>query len=67
MPRCAWCGEFSEKVEKIDNGRTVLVLCPLCAAEKEFRESPDLRLEDFQPVGFFEKLRRRFRDLFRGR
>lgn len=68
MPRCSWCNEFTDQVERIDNGRTILVLCRLCAAEKELRESGKL---DFDPqeitrVGVWQRLSRSVRRLFGG-
>ena len=33
MPVCQWCGELTSKVAQIQNGATVLRLCPSCAGE----------------------------------
>lgn len=59
LARCQWCGRTARDVQRLDNGRTPLLLCELCAAQKEVLEQPSLRLEDLQrPPGLWDRLRR---------
>ncbi|MBI3926726.1 MAG: hypothetical protein HY319_14390 [Armatimonadetes bacterium] len=62
MPRCSWCGEFTRDAERLEDGRAVITLCPLCAAEKRLRENPELSLEELtRPPSVWERIRRFFK------
>lgn len=58
MPRCQWCNRFSERIHKLDNGRTILLLCDLCFAQKGLLEHGELRPEDLARPSLWARLKR---------
>jgi micrococcal nuclease len=37
LPDCQWCGRFEKKLHEIPNGRAIVRLCDMCAAELSVR------------------------------
>ncbi|MGE0488575.1 MAG: hypothetical protein AB7S38_05120 [Vulcanimicrobiota bacterium] len=64
MPRCSSCGAFTDDPVEEDNGRTVTVLCPMCAAESALKRDLPLRVDDLVPQTFWDKVKARWRGLF---
>ncbi|MCA9791375.1 MAG: hypothetical protein KC910_06255 [Candidatus Eremiobacteraeota bacterium] len=64
MPRCSSCGAFTDDPVEEDNGRTVTVLCQMCAAESALKRDLPLRVDDLVPKTFWEKIKARWRGLF---
>lgn len=59
MPVCGWCGKFDKKVETVDNGATVLYLCPFCYAQYELKEGTELTPTELtRPPSLVERLKR---------
>lgn len=46
VPACDHCGRVVAKIHENNNGRTKLRLCPMCQAEFDLKQSPDLRPVD---------------------
>lgn len=62
MARCQWCGTTTKDIHRLNNGRSELLLCDLCAAQKEVLDQPSLRLEDLtRPPSLWERVLRMFR------
>lgn len=64
MPRCQWCSRFTREPRRIDNGRTELVLCPLCDAERQLRAQPELTGLELPAPSPWGRLWRRLRGLW---
>jgi hypothetical protein len=59
VPVCGWCGKFNKHVEEVDNGATILLLCPFCFAQYEIKQGKELSPADFsRPPGLLERLKR---------
>lgn len=62
MARCQWCGTVSRDVERLTNGRSELLLCPMCVAQKEVLQQSTLRPHDLGRSSVWDRLRRMFGD-----
>ncbi|HXE72870.1 MAG TPA: hypothetical protein VNO81_09430 [Candidatus Nitrosotenuis sp.] len=60
MPRCSWCGAFKDRLKRVENGRSHLDLCELCAAQKEIADSPELKVQDLESRSLWDRIRRFF-------
>ncbi len=58
MARCQWCGAVSREVERMTNGRSELLLCPLCAAQKEVLQKSILRPAELGHPTLWQRIRR---------
>lgn len=62
LARCQWCGTTSKDIHRLNNGRSELLLCDMCLAQKEVLDQPSLRLEDLaRPPSLWERVLRLFR------
>ena len=57
MARCQWCGTVSRDVERMSNGKSELLLCQMCLAQKEVLQKSTLRPQDLGHPKLWDRIR----------